>query len=222
MFQIAETKDGSHTLINTRLNQSYHSMHGALQESLHVFIKEGFQFYRKIFGGAQIRIFEMGYGTGLNAILTYLESKKSHVKTTYTAVELFPIGDHIAQTLNFHKILNIDPETIRRFHAFDQEGRTNIDPDFTVELHISPIEHFRTDKDSFNLIYFDAFSPTAQPELWTLEILSTCYDMLTAPGVWVTYSSKGDVRRALIEAGFSVEKIPGPPGKREMLRALKI
>ncbi|MFN4298681.1 MAG: tRNA (5-methylaminomethyl-2-thiouridine)(34)-methyltransferase MnmD [Thermaurantimonas sp.] len=222
MFQLAETKDGSSTLINTQLQQSYHSMHGAIQESMHVFIKEGLLYYLEKFPNQNIEIFEMGYGTGLNAMLTYVETSKHQVYVVYKAAELFPIQSELAKKLNYIDLLGLTESQFTSFHTFDTKSFSYVSANFKIELLKTPFEIYQPTENSIDLIYFDAFSPSAQPELWTIEAMDKCYKMLRSPGVWVTYSAKGAVRRALREVGFQVQKIPGPPGKREMLRALKI
>ncbi len=222
MFQVAETKDGSRTLINTALNQSFHSMHGALQESEHVFIKQGFHYFLSRFAPSRLRIFEMGYGTGLNAMLTYLSAKSSCIEVTYTAVEAFPVGLDTARVLNYSTIPGLSPELVEKFHLFDSNGVALPDKDFKIRMYNTLFDQVTVAPETIDVVYYDAFSPGAQPELWTSEALKKCFDMLNKPGVWVTYSSKGDVRRALTSVGFLVEKIPGPAGKREMLRALKL
>ncbi|GCD76816.1 hypothetical protein JCM31826_02980 [Thermaurantimonas aggregans] len=222
MFQLAETKDGSSTLINTHLQQSYHSMHGAIQESMHVFIKEGLLYYLEKFPKENLHIFEMGYGTGLNAVLTFLETLKRQLLVDYKAVDLFPIDAETAKKLNYIDLLGLDEVQFTAFHTFNAESFSRVSENFKIELIHTAFENFHPEANCIDLIYFDAFSPSAQPELWTVEAMGKCFEMLRTPGVWVTYSAKGDVRRALKEVGFQVEKIPGPPGKREMLRALKI
>ena len=222
MFQVAETRDGSHTLINTRLNQSYHSMHGALQESMHVFVQQGLLYFLNRNSRSMLRILELGYGTGLNAMLTYLTTKSSDLEVLYTAIEPFPIDLDIALNLNYSNIPGMETGLIRNFHSFDSEGLATIHSNFKIKIHKGLFEQVSIPSQTIDLIYFDAFSPDAQPELWTSETLKKCFNMLDKPGVWVTYSSKGSVRRSLTSVGFQVEKIPGPPGKREMLRALKL
>lgn len=222
MFQLAETKDGSSTIINNLLQQSYHSMHGAIQESMHVFIREGLLYYIKHFSRPALRIFEMGYGTGLNALLTYLEASKYQLHIDYRAVELYPLDTDTARKLNYDQQLGLSAEQFSPFYTFDAELSSTISENFKIRLFQTPFEKYLHEPGSTDIFYFDAFSPSAQPELWTIDIMKKCFEMLRSPGVWVTYSSKGDVRRALRDAGFQVEKIPGPPGKREMLRALKI
>lgn len=223
IYQIAETKDGSNTVISTHFNQSFHSMHGALQESLHVFIKEGLHYYIDRFSADRLQVFEMGYGTGLNAMLTYISAENLKVKITYNAVEGYPIGPDIAGKLNYSHILGLKSEFISKFHSFDSNGiSTIISGYFTLKVYNILFEDIKIHKESVDIIYYDAFSPNAQPELWSEDVMKACYQMLKTPGIWVTYSSKGDVKRGLLSAGFQVEKIPGPPGKREMLRALKV
>lgn len=223
MFQIAETRDGTPTVINTLLNQSYHSMHGALMESMHVFIGEGLQYFTSKFQHSVIRIFEMGFGTGLNALLTYQYAKAHGLKIHYQAVEKHPLPVDLVLNLKLPQYLDVSETLITQFHHSQHfPNAVRIDDDFLIAVGHLDMQEARLSPGSIDLMYFDAFSPSVQPELWSEDIMRTCFQALSVPGVWVTYSSKGDVRRALIKAGFQVEKIPGPPGKREMLRALKI
>ena len=212
------TKDGSSTLFAPRFDEHYHSTHGAIQESLHVFIQSGLYAHEIIEG--PISILEMGFGTGLNALLTCLYKGKKHI--SYTSLEAYPVPDELIQQLNYatetreHGAEGVF-ETI---HAAPWEVSTEIVIDFHLLKHQIELQAYQPGQ-AFDVIYFDAFAPNAQPELWTKEIFSKLYNNLNPGGVFVTYSAKGNVRRALLAAGFEVEKIPGPPGKREMLRGRK-
>jgi tRNA U34 5-methylaminomethyl-2-thiouridine-forming methyltransferase MnmC len=216
------TKDGSHTVAVPGMNVTYHSMHGAIQESMHVFIEAGFRAQDRAMGSAGCHVLEMGYGTGLNALLTLIEAENVNQTVHYTAIELYPM----------------DMEQVRALNYCDQLGRKDLQPVFNSlhecewEKEISSTHYFKLKKTQtsligfsssqlFNLVYFDAFAPTAQPELWTTEVFEKLYSMMAENGILVTYCSKGDVRRAMKAAGFKIEKIPGPPGKREMVRAQK-
>lgn len=219
---ILVTADGSHTLAFAGANVTYHSIHGAIQESMHVFIAQGLA-YSSVQMQQQIplRIFEMGFGTGLNALLSAQYALTYHMPIHYTAVELFPLEREIAIQLNYPEHFE-DPfkEIFYHLHESDWEKNVMIAPLFTLYKTQASLLQFKIE-DKFHLIYFDAFAPKVQPELWTLEIFEKMYDILETNGALVTYCSKGDVRRSLIAAGFEVEKLPGPPRKREMLRAIK-
>lgn len=212
------TADGSSTLFTDRFGETYHSRHGAIQESQHVFLQMGLHALPA--GKGETRILEMGLGTGLNALLTVLETEEKEIH--YTGIEAFPITETLAQELNFSDQLP-HFEASALFNAI-HESPWGIWYDLTPQFHLlkveGKLEEFETD-DTYDLVYFDAFAPTTQPELWTEAIFTKVYHLLNPGGVLVTYSSKGDVRRAMIVAGFEVEKLPGPPGKREMLRGRK-
>ena len=217
------TDDGSHTIEVPELNVSYHSRYGAIQESLHVFIEAGF---KHIISEQQspdpVRIFEMGFGTGLNALLTLI-SAGQHKKTIYyETIEAFPPEEHLALSLNYCEQLQ-RPDLASVFHQLHickWNTKTAITPFFQFKKTNTTLQNFSTDR-LFHLIYYDAFAPNAQPELWTEAIFKKLYRMLEPGGALVTYCSKGDVRRAMQVAGFAVEKLKGPPGKREMLRGAK-
>lgn len=215
------TKDGSHTVAVPDMNVTYHSVHGAIQESMHVFIEAGFKDLAA--GLEQVHIFEMGFGTGLNALLTLIEAQQKALPVSYTAVELFPLEQSELQTLNYCEQLNrpaLQP-VFEQLHSSKWEEKVTIQPGFTLFKTRTDLLHFINLSNPFHLIYFDAFAPSAQPELWTPAIFQKMYELLLPGGRLVTYCSKGDVRRAMQTAGFRVEKIPGPPGKREIVRAWK-
>jgi tRNA U34 5-methylaminomethyl-2-thiouridine-forming methyltransferase MnmC len=229
--EIILTKDGSHTVSVPEMNVTYHSVHGAIQESMHVFIDAGF---RQFSEQTELRIFEMGFGTGLNALLTLIEAEKTKQQIHYTSVELYPLQAKEIDKLNYCGQLNRkDLESVfTQLHQCDWEKEIRITEYFTLrKLNTSlstfnPFTETSDNKNSstlqlFNLIYYDAFAPSAQPELWTAGIFEKLYGILNNKGALVTYCSKGDVRRAMQTAGFIIEKIPGPPGKREMVRAWK-
>ena len=218
------TGDGSHSIRVPELNVTYHSIHGARQESLHVFINAGF--FGPGFGPGgcpkPYKIFEVGFGTGLNALLTLIEAEKNKIKVYYEAVELFPLSVEEIKSLNYCQQLKCpDLQSIFEIlHNCSWEKEIAITENFILKKVKTDLSNHLTIQQ-FNLIYFDAFAPNAQPELWTKELFDKMYSMLEPGGILVTYCSKGDVRRAMIAAGFTVEKLPGPPKKREMMRARK-
>ena len=222
--EIIQTADGSHTVSIPEMNVTYHSKHGAIQESMHVFIKEGFYYqlgrpfdYRSGLQPDLINIFEMGFGTGLNAFLTAIEAVNKKVKVYYVAVEESPLNGEEAMSLNYSENLK-HKEWFDVLHECQWSEDIVINEYFTFRKEQTDINNYSTIQ-AFNIIYYDAFAPAAQPELWTERLFKKLYSMLLPGGILVTYCSKGDVRRALKSAGFAVEKIPGPPGKREMVRA---
>lgn len=220
------TSDGSHTIAIPDMNVTYHSRHGAIQESMHVFIKAGWDALLdsfKVKGDAEpecINILEMGFGTGLNALLTLQHSHGR--KVYYESLEKHPLPASMAESLNYAAMLNDSSLEVpfARMHSCAWDEPVGITQGFTLFKSSTSLLSFQSGK-RFHLIFFDAFAPNAQPELWTPEVFTNLFNHLLAGGILVTYCSKGDVRRALQAAGFKVEKIPGPPGKREMLRARK-
>ncbi len=222
-MQLITTSDGSHTLFSEEFNEIYHSQHGALAESLHVYIQTGLRYYIETNHPAQLRIFEMGFGTGLNALLTLIEGQNQHVKVYYEAVELYPISIETVKDLNYSAM--IENEKYRPpFHSMHLStwGTENpITPDFILKkVKASLADHQRT-ANSFDIIYYDAFAPEVQPELWTEDVMRKMYEALVPGGVLVTYCSKSAFQRALKAAGFTVQKLPGQRGKREIVRAVK-
>ena len=216
------TKDGSHTLSIPELNVTYHSVHGAIRESLHVFIEAGLRHSGIFDYTGQHHILEMGLGTGLNALLTLQEAEKHRTRIYYTALELYPLEEPEWSPLNYCEQLNRpqDQPLFEKIHRSPWEEMTEITDLFRLTKLRRSLTEFTSD-ELYSVVYFDAFAPTAQPELWTREVFEKLYALMREDGLLVTYCSKSIVRRALQDAGFTVEKIPGPPGKREMVRAKK-
>lgn len=215
--KIIITEDGSHSLQVPELQETYHSIHGAIQESQHVFIKNGLQALR----GNNINIFEMGFGTGLNALLSYLLCHSKQQSLSYTSIEKYPLSMEEAKQLNFPEQLEQNRSFFDRMHTAEWDSTSVIEPDFKltkIKADLSGTEL----EGSYDIIFFDAFSPDIQPNLWTIEVMSKMHKLLRSGGLFVTYSAKGQVRRNLQEVGFTVERLSGPPGKREMIRATKI
>lgn len=216
------TKDGSHTVSVPDMNVTYHSVHGAIQESMHVFIEAGLYLSARFEWPEQYKILEIGFGTGLNALLTLLEAEKAKQSVHYTAIELYPMDIQQAHSLNYCDQLNrkdLQP-VFNAVHNSEWGKEISSTNYFTLKKIKANLIDFSSTQ-LFNLIYFDAFAPTAQPELWTKKIFEKLYTMMYDGGILVTYCSKSDVRRAMQAAGFSIEKLPGPAGKREILRAKK-
>ena len=214
------TKDGSHTISIPEMNVTYHSHHGAIQESMHVYINAGLKYISETLKATEICIFEMGFGTGLNALLTLMEAEKNQLTIHYTTVELFPLLVDEIILLNYCEQLHrkdLEP-VFQQLHQCDWEKDISITPFFTLHKTKNSLKNFTASKLQ-NLIFYDAFAPSAQPELWTKETFEKLYQILLPGGILVTYCSKSDVRRAMQAAGFIVEKIQGPRGKREMVRA---
>ncbi len=218
--KVVLTKDGSSSIFLPEWEEHYHSTHGAIQESAHVFIRNGFDLFK---GRTKIKVLEIGYGTGLNAFITYLESKQCGMEVDYVGMEAFPVNTDEVQHLNFVEQLGVPTEkhVFLAMHEDSWDARNQYDKTFFLTKRKQFFQDL-IDKESYDLIYFDAFGARVQPELWTEIIFKKMYEALVSGGVLVTYASKGSVRRAMLEVGFQVEKLPGPPGKREMLRAKKV
>ena len=213
------TADGSHTAINQMLDKTYHSVHGAYQESQRVYIELGLWHAFAQFPDAELHLFEMGFGTGLNALLTAAEADKHQRRINYTAIDAYPMALEDAQQLNFDKLLQTN--YLARLHESPWHEPVSISPNFTLTKIDSRLQDWQTD-ERFHLIYYDAFAPTSQPELWEPEIFEKMAHLLLPNGTLTTYCSKSYVQRNLRAAGFRVEKHPGPPHKRDILRAVKI
>ncbi|MEW7292603.1 tRNA (5-methylaminomethyl-2-thiouridine)(34)-methyltransferase MnmD [Aquimarina sp. 2304DJ70-9] len=221
--EIITTADGSTTIHLPELNEQYHSKHGAINEAKHVFIKNGFDYVLGLGVLKKLNILEIGFGTGLNAFITFLEAEKINQKIHYVGVEAYPVAFDEAILMNYSAELSTEEKEpiFELLHQSAWEVPFEISPDFVLTKRKQFFVDIE-DKDIFNLIYFDAFGARVQPELWTVEIFQKMYNALQPKGVLVTYSAKGSVRRAMQEVGFQVERLPGPPGKREMLRATKV
>ena len=217
--EIITTNDGSTTIHLPELNESYHSKHGAIQEAYHVFIKNGLS----LFEGKSVSILEIGFGTALNSFITYLEAKKSNQIIDYVGVEAYPVAVEEALQMNYVKELNANQEAVifKNMHETVWEEKKAISDDFSLTKRQQLFQEIN-DEDAYNLIYFDAFGFRVQPELWSVEVFQKMYNALKINGVIVTYACRSSIKNAMIECGFKVEKLPGAPGKREMLRAKKI
>lgn len=228
---IIVTADGSKTIQIEDWNEQYHSIHGAIQEAKHVFIKHGLLFYyekgqlernRKIISetNQNISILEIGFGTGLNTLVTLIEAEKLKTQIDYVGVEAYPVSSNEISELNYTEELSVDKKLFSKIHACSWEKQCTITSNFSLtklQKYFKDISEINT----FNLIYFDAFGARVQPELWTETIFKIMYNSLKNNGVLVTYSAKGSVRRAMQAVDFTVERLEGPPGKREMLRGTK-
>lgn len=218
--EIITTADGSTTIHIPEWDEQYHSKHGAIQEAYHVFIEMGFFYYLKNNQTSPIKILEIGFGTGLNAFITQLEAEKLKTYIDYTGIEAYPIAENEIGKLNFASELKASENIFKKLHAVNWELPSEISINFSLTKRKQFFSEIK-DKNVFHIIYFDAFGARVQPELWTEEIFKKMYEALTKNGVLVTYSAKGSVRRAMQAVGFTVERLQGPPGKREMLRAIK-
>jgi tRNA U34 5-methylaminomethyl-2-thiouridine-forming methyltransferase MnmC len=207
VIKIIVTEDGSSSLLNTDLDETYHSRHGAIQESIHVFIKNGLERIHS----HPVNIFEVGFGTGLNALLT----AATGLNVNYTSIEAFPLDESIYTALNYSP-----KELLVSLHRAPWNETVQISPAFSLRklkgnLVTTPLD------GTYDIIYFDAFAPSKQPEMWELPILKKVCDTLAPGGIFVTYCAKGQLKRDLRSLGLEVETLPGPPGKKEMVRGTK-
>ncbi|OBQ56469.1 tRNA (5-methylaminomethyl-2-thiouridine)(34)-methyltransferase MnmD [Tamlana sp. s12] len=225
--EIIITSDGSSTIHIPEWNEQYHSKHGAIQEAYHVFIKHGLEYVldKSLTStkGEKISILEIGFGTGLNTLITLIEAEKKQVQIEYCGVEAYPISDEEVNHLNYVSELHIEEKSgvFEAIHNSSWEVKHEINEGFSLTKQKKFFKDI-TDSNLYDLIYFDAFGARVQPELWTEAIFSIMFKALKEGGVLVTYAAKGSVRRAMQAVGFTVTKLPGPPGKREMLRGEKV
>lgn len=216
--QIIITNDGSKTIYVPNLDETYHSTHGAIQEAKHIFIKHGLAASSK----KAISVFEMGFGTGLNGFLSAIYAEKHQISVDYTGIEAYPIGVDIAQEMDYDK--HIEPKFIKLFqsiHHVEWGSFQKITTYFQLQKIVAKIETHSLENTAYDIVFFDAFGPRAQHEMWDLKILQKMYDCLQFGGFLVSYCAKGQVKRNLKAIGFEVETLAGPPGKREMTRAWK-
>lgn len=216
--ELQVTADGSHTLFIPEMDEHYHSVNGAVQESRHVFLQAGLHLLNR----EEITVFEIGFGTGLNAFLTLLEAERLQKRITYYSAELYPLRMEVIQALNYGEMICAErKELFRALHEAPWGTSVEITENFTLHK-IEGDSNQCLLPNEIDLVYFDAFAPDKQPEMWNQEIFNRLYAQMRTGGILTTYCAKGVVRRMMKEAGYSVERIPGPPGKREMLRAMKL
>ncbi len=222
-LKIIETEDGSSSLYVPSLNETYHSFHGALGESRHVFIKEGLAYWYSANKRSNIRILEMGFGTGLNAILTAEYALQQSLPIEYETLEAYPLEPGVVEKLNYPELLQDDSlaSIFSNLHTAPWNKAVDINAFFKLHKRHIMAETFIPASDYYDVIYFDAFAPNKQAELWTMEVLEKFYNGLAPKGILVTYCAKGQFKRDLKALGFIVETIGGPPGKKEMVRATK-
>lgn len=221
--ELIQTEDGSTTLYVPELNEHYHSVHGAIQESVHIFIRAGIEYYRENTPSlpAPLRILEAGFGTGLNAYLTLAKAMAQDMPVIYHSLEKYPLTPEEAAQLNYaEQIPYGEPEHFLRLHEAPWETPSPITPLFSLHKHKQDLRDTRFPPE-FDIVFFDAFNPDVQPHLWTAEVFRQFFEALKPGGMLVTYCVKGIVKQALRQVGFQLKRLPGPPGKREMLRATK-
>ena len=235
MVEFQVTEDGSHTLFSEMAGQTYHSSHGAVQESRHIFISQlsikSQQLEvseQELIEKSSLSVLEIGFGTGLNALLTAQWASESGVNVEYTTIELYPLGVEVYRELNYGRLLGDEGLFLQLHKAYWDAGVVGVTENFTIRKCKSDIVEWLRNAQCtmhnvqlFDVVFFDAFSPDAQPELWTEEVFRNVYALMKTGGVLMTYCAKGDVRRAMLAAGFKVEKLQGPPRKRHILKAGK-
>ena len=215
--QIIVTNDNSHTILIPELDETYHSRHGAIQEAEHVFIKNGLENLSEL---KFVKVFEMGFGTGLNALLTLEWATRHNLMIEYTALEKYPLNESLLLKINYKSMCSSD-KNYAKIHQASWNKKEQIAPQFRLYKIEADIQEFKAAPEEFDLIYFDAFGPKTQPKLWSLSIMQKMYDCLKENGNLITYCAQGQFKRNLKEVGFTVKALPGPPGKREITRAVK-
>ncbi len=219
--EIRPTKDGSVTLYVPELNEHYHSINGALQESMHVFVQAGLEYAWQ--NKSDITVLEVGFGTGLNALLTLEKTLKTSKKVFYHTLEKYPLSPVLIEQMHFEQFIS-NPQLLNYLlplHTSPWNEPVSVSPDFTLLKALADLRTYLLPAEHYNVIYFDAFAPEKQPELWTDAIFEKLHASLKTDGCLVSYCAKGSFKRSLKAAGFTVEALPGPAGKREMTRALK-
>jgi tRNA U34 5-methylaminomethyl-2-thiouridine-forming methyltransferase MnmC len=232
-YSLVVTEDGSHSIRFSAVDEGYHSMHGAVKEAIHVYLQPNFVLQAE--HNDELYVLEMGFGTGLNALLTYMYAQVMGCKVHYTTIEAYPVPSDVYTQLNYAascvnemKMLfssvdfhNIDL-VFQQLHTSPWGCETIISDHFVLLKHHSTLQAASLPADTYNVVYYDAFAPQFQPELWTAEVFERIYNAMSSNAILTTYCCKGDVKRALKAAGFAIEKLPGPKGKREMLRAVPL
>lgn len=215
--EVIRTADGSNTIFIPEMDENYHSGHGALQEALHVFITNGL---RKLSAHQEIFVFEMGFGTGLNALLSLVESEQKPIH--YVGIEAYPVEEELIVQIGYEEF--VDPKyhsLFHKMHAVTWNEKHALTPHFSFEKIHAKIEDHQVSPNTFDIVFYDAFGPRAQSAMWDSSILEKMYQQLKPGGFLVTYCAKGQVKRDLKAIGFTVEAVPGPTGKREMTLAYK-
>jgi len=210
------TNDGSHSIFNAEVNETYHSKHGAIVEAEHVFIKNGLLAENK----KQFNILEVGFGTGLNALLTAQKAKQKNIAVNYHAIELYPVPKESYMQLNFTALIGEESSELLKLHDCSWGTEHEIHEYFKLTKNEISLEDYKSDT-KFDIIYFDAFSPEKQPNLWNAEIFQNMHNLLKEEGFLITYCAKGVVKRIMKAVGFEIVVLDGPPGKRQMTRANK-
>lgn len=217
--KVIDTGDGSKTLYLPEMDEQYHSVKGALTESEYVFIEKGYLYHPS----KMPVVFEVGFGTGLNCLLTALQAEKLKRKTTYIAIEKFPVEKELLAALGYGRLISEEArEVYKKIHGCPWDVKAEITPNFSLlKIKGDLPTHDLTGLEKCDVVYFDAFGPDKQPAMWTPAIFRKIYPLCSNGAVFVTYSAKGEVRRQLAACSFEMERLPGPPGKKQMLRGTK-
>ena len=218
-MELIVTGDGSHTIFIPEINEQYHSVKGAITESEYVYIDKGFRFCKV----KNPTVFEVGFGTGLNCLLTLAEATRSQRHTKYISIEKYPLEKELIQKLNYESLVPGTGDFWEKIHFAPWNEATEISKYFTLQkIKADLIDYQFENRDKADVVYFDAFGPDKQPEMWTPAVFLSIYNLSSENGIFVTYSAKGEVRRQLAACGFAMERLPGPPGKNQMLRGIKL
>ncbi len=222
MLQLIQTTDGSNTIYNSEIGENYHSKHGALQESQHVFLNSGLQYFLSVKEASQVSVLEVGLGTGLNFLLSADYCTQQQIKLDYVGIEAFPLNTDLISQTGYEQY--VDPELWNNFQGMYPSSinhKVKINSFCQLELAHTELQNFESPQQ-FNVVYFDAFAAAFQPEMWSEEAIAHTVSFLKPGGVFVSYAITGNLKRQLKTLGFKIEKAPGASGKREMLRAMRL
>jgi tRNA U34 5-methylaminomethyl-2-thiouridine-forming methyltransferase MnmC len=220
-IEIITTADGSHSLLNKQLQETYHSQHGALQESLHVFVRHGLEFFVEATEASNpVRIFEVGFGTGLNALLTCSWVRDKNYSIEYSSIESYPLQEDVWKNLNYAHSPD-EQKIFHELHACKWNEIVVVQERFKLLKLSTTLQDIKLENRTYDVVYFDAFAPNKQPEMWELPMLEKVVHAMSDRGIFVTYCAKGQLKRDLRSLGLQVETLPGPPGKKEMVRATR-
>ena len=220
-LKIIQTSDGSHTIYDESLNETYHSIHGSINESNHVYVNAGLKQFIYESRKKHVNILEVGFGTGLNFLLLYNFLKKRKIKVDYHTIEPNPLNDSVLEKLNFSKIIGSVDEIFKIIHKSKTDELVEIDKKITFVKSVDTIENIKLKERKYNIIFFDAFAPSKQPDIWSYNNLNKIHSSMGEDSILVTYCSSGKFKKTLHDLGFKVEVLDGPKGKKEMVRVRK-
>ena len=220
-LKIIQTSDGSHTIYDESLNETYHSIHGSINESNHVYVNAGLKQFIYESRKKHVNILEVGFGTGLNFLLLYDFLKKRNIKVHYHTIEPNPLNDSVLEKLNFSKIIGSVDEIFKIIHKSKTDELVEIDKKITFLKSVDTIENIKLKERKYDIIFFDAFAPSKQPDIWSYNNLNKIHSSMGEDSILVTYCSSGKFKKTLHDLGFKVEVLDGPKGKKEMVRVRK-